>query len=308
MLSDWNKVEIKDPTIITIGVFDGVHRGHQVILSRLSERGLTLGLPGVVITFDPHPLEIIRKTRLELLMDLTDRLSLIDQFPHSHNVLINFDSHFAEKSPEDFVRELLERFNMREIVIGYNFQFGKGRRGNTRFLEELGQRYRFKVFIVPPVEYNGSPISSSRIRAALKNGDIDSTNDMLGRPFYIKGRVIRGKGIGKELGIPTANISIPQRIITPRPGVYAVIGTIDGERYVGVTNVGFAPTIKREGNITIETHFIGLNRDIYDSLLKLEFIGWIRPEIRFDSVDQLISRIRTDIELAKQIIQKKSLI
>lgn len=305
MLVNWDEARSKDPTIITLGIFDGVHRGHQSILSLLSERSLTLGLPGVVITFDPHPVEIVYKKKIELLLDLSDRLSLIDQFLHSYNVLINFDSHFAEKSPEDFIRELIERLNVKEIIIGYNFQFGKGKRGNIRLLEELGQKYRFKVSIVPPVEYNGFPISSSRIRTALKNGDVNSANDMLGRPFYLKGRVIRGKGIGKEIGFPTANISIPQRIIIPRPGVYAVIGTIEGERYIGVTNVGFAPTIKRENNISVETYLIDLNRDIYDLLVKLEFIEWIRPEIKFDSIDQLISRIRIDIETARQIIQRK---
>lgn len=308
MLVDWNKAQTKDPSIITLGVFDGVHKGHQAILSFLTERSLTMGLPGIVITFDPHPLEIIGKKRVELILDLNDRLSIIDQFPHSLNVLINFDKNFAEKSPEEFIKELVEKFNVREIIIGYNFQFGKGKRGNAKLLKDLGEKYGFKVVTVSPVEYKGSAISSSRIRNTLKDGDISSANEMLGRAFYLKGRVIRGKGIGKELGFPTANISVSQRIIIPKPGVYAVIGTIARERVAGVTNIGFAPTIRREPDITVETHFIGFDRDIYDELIKLEFIDRIRPEIRFESVEDLVSQIREDIETAKEIIRKKEII
>jgi riboflavin kinase/FMN adenylyltransferase len=307
MLVEWDTAQIKDPTVITLGVFDGVHKGHQTILSLLSEMSLTSGLPGVVVTFDPHPLEIVGKIKVELLLDLNDRLSIIDQFPHSLNVLIKFDSKFAEKSPEDFVKELAEKFNIREIIIGYNFQFGKGRRGDIRFLEEAGKKYKFRVMAVPPVEYNGSSISSSRIRYTLKDGDINSANEMLGRPFYLKGRVIRGRGLGKEIGFPTANISVPQRLIIPKPGVYAVIGTVEEKKFMGVTNIGSAPTVRRESSITVETHFINFNQNIYDKLVKLDFIERIRPEIKFDSIDQLVLQIRRDIETAEEIIKRKVL-
>ncbi|MCX7795675.1 MAG: bifunctional riboflavin kinase/FAD synthetase [bacterium] len=303
MLVDWDKTYIDKPTVVTIGVFDGVHRGHQSILSLLAERSFTLGLPGVVVTFDPHPLEVIKKERVELLLDLNDRLDLIDQFPHSYNVLINFNDRFAEKSPEDFVRELKDRLNMREIIIGYNFQFGKGRRGNTKFLQEISNKYCFKVSVVSPVDYEGAPISSSRIRTALKKGDIFSANEMLGRYFYIKGRVIRGKGLGKEIGFPTANIALPNRIIIPRLGVYATIGTVDNERIVGVTNIGFAPSVKGGKEVTIETHFLDFNKDIYDKLIKIELVAYIRQEIKFSSLEQLVNQINIDIESARNIIK-----
>lgn len=304
MLIDWDKAYISEPTIITIGVFDGVHRGHQSILSFLIERSFTLGFPGVVVTFDPHPLEIIKKERIELLLDLNDRLELIDQFPHTYNVLINFNDRFAEKSAEDFIKELKDKLNMREIVIGYNFQFGKGRRGNIKFLQEISSKYNFKVSVVPPVEYKGSPISSSRIRASLKKGEINSANEMLGRYFYIKGRVIKGKGLGKEIGFPTANIAIPNRIIIPKLGVYATIGMIDNERFIGVTNIGFAPSIKGEKEITVETHFLDFNRDIYDKLIKVELVAYIRQEIKFSSLEQLVNQINLDVKSARNIIKK----
>ncbi|MBC7320989.1 bifunctional riboflavin kinase/FAD synthetase [bacterium] len=304
MLVDWDKAHISEPTITTIGVFDGVHRGHQAILSLLIERSFTLGLPGVVVTFDPHPLEIIKRERIEFLLDLNDRLDLIDQFPHTYNVLINFSERFAEKTAEDFIKELKDRLNMREIVIGYNFQFGKGRKGNIKFLQEASKRYSFKVSVVLPVEYNGAPISSSRIRSALKDGNVNSANEMLGRYFYLKGRVIRGKGLGKEIGFPTANIAVPNRIIIPRLGVYATIGTIDSERFIGVTNIGFAPSLKGEKDITIETHFLDFDRDIYDKLIKIELIDYIRPEIKFSSLEQLVNQINTDIKSARNILKR----
>lgn len=304
MLIDWDKARINEPTIATIGVFDGVHRGHQAILSLLLERSFTLGLPGVVVTFDPHPSEVIKRERIEFLLDLKDRLDLIDQFPHQYNILINFDEKFSEKTAESFIAEIKEKINVREIVIGYNFQFGKGRKGNVRFLQEIAGKYKFKVSIVPPVEYEGLPISSSRIREELKKGNITPATEMLGRYFYLKGRVIRGKGLGKEIGFPTANISIPKRIIIPKLGVYASIGSVDEERLIGVTNIGYAPSLKGE-EITVETHFLDFNKDIYDKLIKIELVEYIRPEIKFSSLEQLVNQINFDIKFARDIVKKK---
>ncbi|MGC8972360.1 MAG: bifunctional riboflavin kinase/FAD synthetase [bacterium] len=304
MLIDWDRVKINEPTIVTIGVFDGVHRGHQVILSLLLERSFALGLPGVVVTFDPHPSEVIKKEKIEFLLDLKDRLDFIDQFPHMYNILINFDEKFAEKTAESFIAEMKEKINMREIVIGYNFQFGKGRKGNAKFLQEIAEKYKFKVSIVPPVEYEGLPISSSRIREALKRGNVTSATEMLGRYFYLKGRVIRGKGLGKEIGFPTANISPPKRIIIPKLGVYASIGRVDDEKLIGVTNIGYAPSLKGE-EITVETHFLDFNKDIYDKLIKIELVEYIRPEIKFNSLEQLVNQINFDIKSTRDIIKKK---
>lgn len=304
MLIDWDRAKINEPTIATIGVFDGVHKGHQAILSFLLERSFTLGLPGVVVTFDPHPSEVIKKEKIEFLLDLKDRLDLIDQFPHQYNILINFDEKFSEKTAENFIAEMKENINVREIVIGYNFQFGKGRRGNVKFLQEIAEKYKFKVSIVPPVEYEGSPISSSRIREELKKGNITPATEMLGRYFYLKGRVIRGKGLGKEIGFPTANISIPKRIIIPKLGVYASIGRVDEEKLIGVTNIGYAPSLKGE-EITVETHFLDFNKDIYDKLIKIELVEYIRPEIKFSSLEQLVNQINLDIKFARDIVKKK---
>ncbi len=304
MLIDWDRVKINEPTIVTIGVFDGVHRGHQVILSLLLERSFALGLPGIVVTFDPHPSEVIKKEKIEFLLDLKDRLDFIDQFPHMYNILINFDEKFAEKTAESFIAEMKEKINMREIVIGYNFQFGKGRKGNAKFLQEIAEKYKFKVSIVPPVEYEGLPISSSRIREALKRGNVTSATEMLGRYFYLKGRVIRGKGLGKEIGFPTANISPPKRIIIPKLGVYASIGRVDDEKLIGVTNIGYAPSLKGE-EITVETHFLDFNKDIYDKLIKIELVEYIRPEIKFNSLEQLVNQINFDIKSTRDIIKKK---
>lgn len=307
MLIDWSRIKINQPTIVTIGVFDGVHRGHQAILSLLVEKSFTFGLPGVVVTFDPHPSEIVRREKVEFLLDINDRLAIIENFPHTYTVLIRFDEQFAEKTPEEFIREMKEKLNLKEIIIGQNFYFGKGRKGNINLLEELGERYNFKVSIVPPVEYQGVPISSSRIRDALKKGNINSANEMLGRYFFLKGRVIRGKGLGKEIGFPTANISVPSRIIIPKLGVYASIGTIEDEKFIGVTNIGFAPSLKGEKEVTVETHFLDFNRDIYDRLVKIELLEYIRPELRFSSLEQLVTQINIDIESARDIIKRKVL-
>jgi riboflavin kinase/FMN adenylyltransferase len=303
-LLNWEEAKIDKPTIVTLGVFDGVHRGHQKILNSLVDRSLSIGLPGVVITFHPHPMNVVARAHTGLVMDLEDRLKFIEKFPHSYTVLIQFNEEFSKKSPGEFIEELVKKFNVKEIIVGYNFQFGKARKGDVNFLKKIGEDYGFRVSIVPPVEYNGHPISSSRIREELKRGNIKEANKMLGRPFYIKGRVLKGKGLGKELGFPTANIFPPEGILVPRFGVYASIGEIEGERkYIGVTSIGVAPTVRVDSIVTVETHFLDFEENIYDRLLKINLIEWIRPEIRFRSVEALVVQISKDIELTRKVIK-----
>ncbi|MGB9682068.1 MAG: bifunctional riboflavin kinase/FAD synthetase [bacterium] len=303
----WEEIQIDKPTIVTLGVFDGVHKGHQKILNSLVDKSLTLGLPGVVITFHPHPSDVITKSHIGLIMDLEDRIKLIEKFPHSYTVLIQFNEEFSKKLPIEFVEELIKRFNIKEIIVGYNFQFGKARRGDVNLLKNLGETYGFKVLVVPPVEYKDRPISSSRIREELKKGNIKDANEMLGRPFSIKGRVLRGKGLGKELGFPTANILPPEGILIPRFGVYASIGEIeDGRRYIGVTSIGIAPTVRADQMAVVETHLLDFSGDIYDRFMRINLIEWLRPEVRFKSIDALVEQIRKDISITREIMKHES--
>jgi len=306
-LTRWEEIRIDKPTIVTLGVFDGVHKGHQKILNSLVDRSLSIGLPGVVITFHPHPAEVITKTRIGLIMDLEDRIKLIERFPHSYTVLISFNEEFSKKTPIEFIEELVQRFNLEEIIVGYNFQFGKAHKGDVSLLKNLGERYGFKVSVIPPVEYKDRPISSSRIREELKRGNIRDANEMLGRPFSIKGRVLRGKGLGKELGFPTANILPPEGILTPRFGVYASIGEIeDGRKYVGVTSIGLAPTVRFDQTVIAETYLLDFTEDIYDRFIRVSLIEWLRPEIRFKSIEALVEQIKKDIAITREIIKHES--
>jgi len=307
MVLSWENVKIDKPTIVTLGVFDGVHRGHQKILASLTDRSLSIGLPGLVITFDPHPSETITKTHTELVMDLKDRLKFIEKFPHSYTVLVRFNEEFSRKTPREFVEELVKKFNIKEIIVGYNFQFGRARKGDINFLRKAGADYEFKVRVIPPVEYKGHPVSSSRIREELKRGNIRDTNEMLGRPFYIKGRVIRGRGLGKELGFSTANILPPEGILIPRFGVYASVGEIESERkYIGVTSIGVAPTVRVDSIVTVEIHFLDFDEDIYDRFVKINLVEWLRPEIRFRSAEALVAQIAKDIKFTREIIKNES--
>jgi riboflavin kinase / FMN adenylyltransferase len=290
-------------TVVTVGTFDGVHRGHWQVLERLRARADALGLPAALATFHPHPLRVIRPADApRLLTTPLEKKEILAESGLDYAVFIPFTEVLRAYPPERFVEEILiGRLRMRHLVIGYDHGFGKGRSGDVDTLREIGRRVGFDVDVVDALETPEGPISSSRIRAALAEGRVADAARALGRPYSLRGPVVRGDGRGRALGFPTANIQVadPEKLL-PREGVYAVSGTLPSGSWRGVLHLGPRPTFSGSPP-TVELHFFEFDRDIYGEELRVDFCAWLREIHHFASVEELIEAIREDCAQAEAL-------
>lgn len=284
---------------VALGVFDGIHLGHRVLLATAVARARTAGLDGVACTFDRHPLETLTPGRAPLpIATLDERLALIAATGIDTTVVLQFDRALASMEPEAFVKDVLvERLRAREIVVGFNHRFGRGARGDAALLADLAHPLGFLPHVVPPLAIDGVTVSSSEVRAALGRGDVERAARFLGRPYDLPGTVVRGAERGRTLGFPTANLAPDRPVLVP-PGVYACrLDAGEGERGA-VTNVGVRPTFG-ESAIAVEAHVLDFAGDLYGRHVRLLFVARIRDERRFPSVDALREQIARDVEAAR---------
>jgi riboflavin kinase/FMN adenylyltransferase len=286
------------PSVVALGVFDGVHLGHRAILDVAVARARP-PLTAVACTFDPHPAEVLHPGRAPLpITTLDERLALIGESGLAVTVVVPFTPTLAAMEPEAFVTEvLLDRLGAREIVVGFNHRFGRGARGDARLLHDLGARAGFHAEVVPPTDVDGTPVSSSAIRAALQRGDVDAAARLLGRPYFVGGAVVEGAGRGRTLGFPTANIAVGRPLLVP-PGVYACRLAVDGVVYGAVLNAGIRPTFG-ESLFTLEAHVLDFSGDIYGRSVRLDFVRRLRDERKFAGIDALRTQISADVTAAR---------
>jgi riboflavin kinase / FMN adenylyltransferase len=283
-------------TTVTVGSFDGVHLGHQAVLREIDRRAKAAGRASVLVTFDPHPLEVVNpEAAPPLLTTGPERLEVLALSPLDYVVLLRFDRSLAALPPERFVQEVLvERCAVRELVIGHDHGFGRGRSGDVDTLRQLGAVHGFEVDVVDPVDFGGQPVSSSRIRRAVAGGDLASAAAMLGRPYGVVGRVGQGERRGRLLGIPTINLSeISQRKLLPPDGVYAVRVEWRGGGAGGMMNQGPRPTFQ-DGRRVLEAHIFDFDGDLYGEWVRIEWVKRLRDTERFDSVEQLKQQLQQD--------------
>ncbi|GMR04890.1 MAG: bifunctional riboflavin kinase/FAD synthetase [Thermodesulfobacteriota bacterium] len=299
-LNSSTRKRVKDP-VVTLGNFDGIHLGHQLILKKLSARARRLKTSAVVYTFEPHPLKVVAPAKSPpLLLDLEDKKTLLESLGIDFLVLARFTRGFASKHPREFAEDILVKgLGVREVWVGEDFSFGRGRRGTVEYLKELGERYGFRVFVIPPYKKGGSVVSSSRIRALVSEGEVKKAAVLLARPYSIKGSVVAGKEIGKVIGFPTANLKVSSELL-PKNGVYAVRASFDGIRYDGVVNIGTAPTFGGKKK-TVEVHLFDFKDDIYGKKMRVEFIKRLRDEKHFKTKEALVRQINRDAERAKKV-------
>jgi riboflavin kinase/FMN adenylyltransferase len=281
---------------VTVGSFDGVHLGHQAVLREVDRRARAAGRASVLVTFDPHPLEVVNPDAAPpLLTTGPERLEILAQSPLDYVVLVRFDRHLADLTPEGFVREvLLERCGVRDLVIGHDHGFGRGRSGDVETLRRLGATGGFDVDVVDPVDFGGQHVSSSRIRRAVAGGDLTTAAAMLGRPYGVVGRVGQGERRGRLLGVPTINLSeLSARKLLPPDGVYAVLVEWRGGRVGGMMNQGPRPTFQ-DGRRILEAHLFGFEGDLYGEWVRIEWVERLRDIERFDSVQQLQKQLERD--------------
>src|SRR3954471_10536826 len=281
---------------VTVGSFDGVHLGHQAVLQEIGRRARAAGRASVLVTFDPHPLEVVNPGAAPpLLTTGAERLEILVQSPLDYVLLLRFDRYLAGLTPEGFVREvLLERCAVRELVIGHDHGFGRGRSGDVETLRRMGAVEGFKVDVVPPVDFGGQHVSSSRIRRAVAGGDLLSAAAMLGRPYGVVGRVGQGERRGRLLGVPTINLTeLSPRKLLPPDGVYAVAVEWRGGRVGGMMNQGPRPTFE-DGRRILEAHLFDFDGDLYGEWVRIEWVERLRDIEHFESVVQLQAQMEED--------------
>ena len=290
-------------TALTIGVFDGVHRGHLYLLDALRERAADRGLAVGVITLHPHPALVLDpRASIAYLTSLEERIRLLRESGVDFALPLTFTPEVARLTAAEFAAALRERLRMRFLLIGPDFALGRGRQGDATTLAEIGRQMGFEVEPLPPLTESGLVVSSSAIRAALEAGDIDTANDLLGRPFSLHGPVVRGVERGRIIGFPTANLAIGSGLALPPFGVYVTRAWVDGTGYASVTNIGRRPTFDN-GERTVEVHIMDFDGDLYGKEVRVDVLKRLRGEVRFDSAEALSEQIRRDVAAARRYFE-----
>ncbi|MBN1856270.1 MAG: bifunctional riboflavin kinase/FAD synthetase [Dehalococcoidia bacterium] len=291
------------PTLLTVGVFDGVHRGHLSLIEHLTKSAQERGLLDGIVTFTPHPQAVLHPEQETLLLTSLDEKVVLLKEAGVHMVVpLTFTRDLSNLSPGQFITLLAQELKMEGLILGPDFSLGKDRAGTTRALEQLGSQMGFSVESVPPYMLEGRVVSSTVIRQAITIGDVETASRLLGRPFSMTGSIVSTSKRGTNLGFPTANLDVDQGRALPRNGVYATIAHVRGHHYPSVTNIGTRPTFG-EAKHLVETHLLDFSDDIYGAALRVQFFARIRDEMPFETTGQLIAQIQKDVESARRILK-----
>ena len=286
-----------DPSILTLGTFDGVHKGHKKIISRLINEAKEYNLKTIILTFFPHPRNIISDDKnIKSINTLDEKIEIFGQLGLDELIIQNFDKSFSEMSADEFIELIVNNLNLKKIIVGYNHRFGKNRSADIQVLKKFSLKYDFEVIEIKAFEIEKIKISSTKIRNSINDGNIDICNNYLGYNFNINGEVVKGKKIGKSIGFPTANIRIDEKYkILPKNGVYIVKCYFDKEKHYGMLNIGYNPTFGLNEK-TVEVNIFDFDKDLYGKILKIDFLKFIRNEIKFDNAEMLQNRLLEDRE------------
>ena len=293
-------------SILTIGTFDGVHIGHNKILKRLIQDSKKNNLSSLVMTFFPHPRMILNKSHeIKMIDTIDEKINLLEKTGLDNLIIHPFDNNFSKIRAKEFVEEILiKKLKIKEIIIGYDHKFGKDREASVEDLKKFGKDYMFTVKEIPAQEIDSIAISSTKIRNAILNGEIEKCNKFLGRNFILTGKVVYGEGLGKKIDFPTANIEIKETYkIIPKNGVYLVKTKINSNTYFGMMNIGIRPTVGGT-NKSLEIHFFNFKDNIYGKNVSIEIIKKIRDEEKFSSIDQLKIQLKKDEQFCLKLINK----
>lgn len=288
-----------DDIYIALGSFDGLHKGHMSLIKKVSQLAKANGGKSMVYTFKDHPLNTIDpKFAPKLIMDNDTKLNLLVESDIDFVLLQTFDDKFMKLSPENFIISICKRFNIKGMVVGFNYRFGYKNQGDVDLLFNLSKKYNFNLTVMNPFKDEHTIISSTLIRQLIKEGKIKKANSYLSMPFMIKGNVVRGKGLGETIGYPTANIDYDKRYVLPGEGVYYTNVKYNETFYRGITSIGFNPTVYGE-KLTIETYILDFNENIYGKEIHLCFIEKTREQIKFPTVEDLVEQLKLDEKSAK---------
>lgn len=304
-----DRIERKDATIISVGTFDGVHFAHRQVINKVLKLSEENNARSLLITFDPHPQEVLKnKTpEIKLLTSTSEKLKLIGEQGIENILILKFTKEFSKTDPRTFYKDIIyKKIGISHLVEGYDHGFGRNREGNFQMLKELGAEFGFEVHRVDEIDMNSTKVSSTNIRHFLMDGEIEKANSLLGYLYGFDAKVVKGDGVGKELGFHTANLElITRNKAVPGTGIYAVKVELEGIEYNGMMNIGYRPTVFENSKLVIEVNIIDFSADIYGKNLNIKFVKRVRDEVKFGSKEELIQQIKKDkIEILK-ILNKK---
>ncbi|PZD78504.1 bifunctional riboflavin kinase/FAD synthetase [Mesonia sp. K7] len=298
-------IEVVNKSVVTIGTFDGVHIGHQKILSRLIKTAKKENLDAVVLTFFPHPRMVLQKdVEIKLINTIDERIAILKSFGVDEILVYPFSHEFSRLTAREYVEEILvKKLKAKKVIIGYDHRFGRNRAADINDLKQLGKEFRFTVEEISKQDVDEVAVSSTKIRKAILEGDFDTANKYLGKPFVINGKVEKGESVGKKLGFPTANIKISESYkIIPKKGVYVVQSQIEGKNFFGMMNIGNNPTFENR-KPSIEVYFLHFDGNLYDKSIQIEVLTRIRDEKKFHSVELLVEAMQQDLKFTENYIQ-----
>lgn len=300
-LDDLKSLYSEEKIEVTIGNFDGVHLGHREFLSRIHQDCKQIKAKFVVITFVPHPVQILKAQTGFLINTFVERRELLAQCGVDYLLEIDFTRDFSTLLPEDFLEKYVFSFSgIEKIYLGHDFVFGANKSGNYKLAKSLCEEKKVSLILQDEFRLDNHAISSSVVRSSISTGEMEKVNSLLGRPYFLSGRVIKGQGRGKQIGFPTANMDYDKELMIPAKGVYITQTTIHEMTYNSVTNIGINPTFNMGQIVNIETHLLDFNRDIYGEEMRVSFLKKLRDEKKFLSVNDLISQINSDVESVKK--------
>ena len=304
----WNEIKefhIEEETALSLGKFDGVHRGHEELLSYLLEKKKE-GMKAVVFTFDIPPKKLTENNNYRVLSTNEEKQYILAERGIDYMIQCPFTRDVMCMEPEDFVDWIVTSLHVKSIVVGADFRFGHNRRGDYVLLQKLADQYGYSLRVVDKLQYRGRDISSSYVREEIVKGNLETANELLGYPFFIRSEVIHGKQLGRTIGIPTINMELPAEKLLPPKGVYVTEVLIGEERYRGVTNVGCKHTVNHSNKVNVETYILDYSGDLYGLTLNIFFYHFVRPEKKFDSLEELKAEIERNIKTSREykILQK----
>ncbi|PHQ57621.1 MAG: riboflavin biosynthesis protein RibF [Lutibacter sp.] len=304
IINDLSNFKSDKTTFVTIGTFDGVHIGHQKVIKDLVKNAIQNNVTSVLLTFFPHPRMVLNKTsNIKLINTIDERIQLLKGMGLDVLVVHEFTKEFSKQTALNFVKSVLvDKLNISKLIIGYDHQFGQNREGDFEHLKSYGKLLNFNVKEISKLDIDNFAVSSTLIRKAIKNGNIEKANNYLGYNYMITGTVVKGKKLGQKIGFPTANIQLRETYkLLPKTGAYVVKSEIENQTVFGMMNIGFRPTVSGE-NQTIEIHFFDFNKDLYGTILQIDVLAYLRDEQKFDSITSLTNQLQKDKQNSLEII------
>ncbi|MBI5021040.1 MAG: bifunctional riboflavin kinase/FAD synthetase [Ignavibacteriales bacterium] len=296
VIASTNELQSGKKSVVTIGTYDGVHEGHRAILKRVLNKAKQNDGQSIVVTFDPHPKEVVGRGKVGLLTTLDERIAIMQELGVDNVLVLKFTYEFSQQTSREFYRNhILPNANVTDVIVGYDHSFGKDRNSNISDLEKLGKEYSFNVEVVSPTSIDNDIVSSTKIRNLLKEGLVDRAALYLGIPYFMKGIVISGDRRGATLGFPTANIKLSSEFkIVPRDGVYCVSAELENNKFIGMMNIGYRPTFQKADEKYLEVNLFDFKSDLYGKNIKINFLKWIREEKVFKTKENLINQLQSD--------------